>query len=424
MAMGEEAARAALPAMIEEEFLVVSYKLLSRRFGLPVAAAKRVLGEFAESHKGNANVAAVHCVVGVAAESPHPLRVELVRADQLPAAVAKLKTVNSQHVYSVSPTGKVGPGLLWGSEREDMAPLFNEELHKENCLRDNRWGAVQDPRVVRTHPSRAKAVAAPEPKLETPAKQAPKEPLLNFGAKPKNQTLTAMKGGAGKEAAKAPGPPAPKTEKRPEVKAEKKPSKGKAAFNSMFAKAGAAKAKKKKEEPPAEKEEVVVKAEPVAEKVKQEAAKAEAAKASPPRKRRPGRQIVEESDSESDEEMEEPELEPEPEPEPEPTPKKQKLNFGAQAEAAEQPRGKRRVAKTTINSKGEEVTEMVWEDDEEGGPSSAPAAQPAPVKEEKPKPAPKPKAAAKPAPAKAGGVKKKKAGKPKQAGIAAFFSKK
>ena len=418
MAMGEEAARAALPAMIEEEFLVVSYKLLSRRFGLPVAAAKRVLGEFAESHKANANVAAVHCVVGVAAESPHPLRVELVRAEQLPAAVAKLKAVNSQHVYSVSPTGKVGPGLLWGSEREDMAPLFNEALDKKNCLRDNRWGAVQDPRVVRTDPRRAKTVAAPEPKLETPAKQAPKEPLLNFGAKPKNQTLTAMKGGAGKEGAKAPGPPAPKKEvKQPEVKAEKKPSKGKAAFNSMFAKAGAAKAKKKKE-PPAVKEEVVVKAEPVAEKVKQEAA----AKASPPRKRRPGRQIVEESDSESDEEMEEPELEPEPEPEPEPTPKKQKLNFGAQAEAAEQPRGKRRVAKTTINSKGEEVTEMVWEDDEDGGPPSAPVAQPAPVKEEKPKPAPKPKAAEKPSAAKAGGVKRK-AGKPKQAGIAAFFKK-
>jgi hypothetical protein len=389
----------------------VSYKWLAREFSLPATLAKQLLFVYLEEAAGGA--AATYLVAGweAGASGDATTRqhiVRLVPATRLDAARAALDPVTAVHVYSVAPCQPKDPADVWNADAAQSAALFAGLLKGQaNALTDNRCAAVAGPTVAWA--GRA-AVPVPEVVPPPPAKFAPAGLLKVDPSKPPASAAAAMH--AAKAAAAAP----------------KKKKAGGGAGKSVISQIAAAAARPRAGGAAT----AQLKAEPMDED-EDEA----------PVRRRGGsagraRAVVDTSDDDDDgagcaveEEDAPPSPAPAPSPFPSPVAAAKRPTPGAVKAGEKAGAKKRKVTKTTINARGEEVTEVVMEDvvddDEDGGNDTQKeggggAAAPAPALSP-----PKAKAAGKKATSGAAAKKPSPAGGKKsgaQKSLLGFFGKK
>ncbi|KAK9853083.1 hypothetical protein WJX84_008703 [Apatococcus fuscideae] len=138
-----------LEVLVGEELQVVSFKWLSRRYGLPVNLAKQLLFAFVEKHKSKAK--ATYLLAGWTKAEPSQHIVTLVDQDKLLKSRDALAPVTSLHVYSIQPTQPKDPAELWNVDNDQLGKLFDDmvKLSLDNCLVDNRWGSIACPEARR-----------------------------------------------------------------------------------------------------------------------------------------------------------------------------------------------------------------------------------------------------------------------------------
>lgn len=135
-------------AFVLDNFQVVSYKWLSRKFSISSNEAKRLLQSFVEQH-GN-SVEVIYAVAGWSKTEPRHYAVQLVSKSKLQQAKDTLEGHVSSHVYSVQPCIPKDSAELWSAEYVQSEELFNQPPEINNCLRDNRFSAVSCLSVHRT----------------------------------------------------------------------------------------------------------------------------------------------------------------------------------------------------------------------------------------------------------------------------------
>ncbi|KAK9833500.1 hypothetical protein WJX84_002930 [Apatococcus fuscideae] len=173
MALANEDILQELEVVVGEELQVVSFKWLSRRYGLQVNIAKQLLFAFVERHKSK--VKATYLLAGWTKSEPSQHIVRLVDQDKLLKSRETLAPVTSLHVYSIQPTQPKDPAELWNVDNGQLGQLFDDmvKLSLDNCLVDNRWGAVacpdakRDPKLAVRPPMPARpstTAAAPDKK--------------------------------------------------------------------------------------------------------------------------------------------------------------------------------------------------------------------------------------------------------------------
>ena len=310
----------------------VSYKWLAREFSLPATLAKQLLFAYLEQAKDGA--AATYLVAGWEKEAkPASHVVRLVPGTRLADARAALDPVTSVHVYSVAPCQPKDPADVWNADAAQTATLFAGLLKGEaNPLTDNRCSAIAGPHVAWAGRKAPEPPVAPAP---PPAKAATAGLLKVDPSKPPASTAPQGKAGGKKKAG--------------------------GIMSQIAAAAARPKAATK----------VAPKPEPMEEDDDEPPVRRGGGGAGPATGR--ARAVV---DSSSDEEEEEgagaaDAAPPSPaaalSPSPSPAAAKRSTPPGGVKAGAVAGAKKRKVTRTTINAKGEEVTEVIMEDVSEDG---------------------------------------------------------
>ena len=363
----------AIRAALEEGLGAVTAPGLARRAGVGAGAARGALAAFAAGPAG-AGRGKVWLLggwtkeggAGAGGRAPSRHVLTLCRDADLESREGGLERVTVKQLYALSPGEGVGTdaGALWRADAEHLRDLHAEPADLKNCLRDNRHSTIAAPPGV----TRAKGTSTPgggggaKPQgkplqnLQRSADPSPTSPPVPAGQLPR------------KAAEKA----APKLEPRGGESGRAKPSAaGRAAAQpAAGGRAGSAEASGGN----------------LASMFSRAPPKAEAA---PEKKKRPARQIIEDESEDEDEdggsegarggdagppEEEENYFEE--------SPAKKARVEAPEAAAAPAVVGapelnKRKEERTTINDKGEEVTEVVWVD-KAGHPCSPPPKGPPP----------------------------------------------
>eukprot|EP00897_Mesotaenium_endlicherianum_P007183 jgi/Mesen1/6493/ME000332S05507 len=125
-----------LDVLVKDELKMVSFKWLSRQFGLSVNVAKRLLQKYVD--RGTADVTPVYLVAGWTNEEPAARSIVLTTADKLPGVRERLRGGRaSAHVYSVQMSVPKDPAALWAPEFAQAEELLRQPPDVDNCLRDN-----------------------------------------------------------------------------------------------------------------------------------------------------------------------------------------------------------------------------------------------------------------------------------------------
>jgi len=391
----------AIRAALEEDLGAVTAPGLARRAGVGAGGARAALAAFAEGPAG-AGRGRVWLLGGwtrAAASGAAPRhRLVLCRSADLAERAEAFERVTVKQIYALSPGEEVGTdaGSLWRADAEHLRDLYSEPADLKNCLRDNCLSTIPAAPGVTRKGAGAGGSAGGKP---------PGKPLQNLQSSAGPPTSPPVPAGQLQrktvEIKKEPEPRAasPKSSPGTTEKAGRAVSGGAAGSTeasggklaSMFSKTPAR---------------------PVQTGVQ------------PEKKKRQARRIVE--DDESDESGEDGEGSDDGRDEApdvvgreESPSKKPRVEVPAAPAPSEAPgappsHGKKKEERTTINEKGEEITEVVWVN-KEGEPCSPPPKAPPP------KPQAPPQAAAA-APKKVPSPAGKKPGK--QKGIASFFGRK
>ncbi|KAJ7531739.1 hypothetical protein O6H91_14G056900 [Diphasiastrum complanatum] len=152
-------------SLVLDQFQVVSYKWLSRKFSLSSNTAKRLLQEAANQKVQG--IEAVYVVSGWKKGEPSCYFVQLVPSAKLEATKAGLAGSPSIHVYSLQPSIPKDPAQLWSADFVQAEELFNQPPDVNNCLRDNRFSAVSCSLVTRNLKGKLLRVTPPDPATES-----------------------------------------------------------------------------------------------------------------------------------------------------------------------------------------------------------------------------------------------------------------
>ncbi|XP_047955739.1 uncharacterized protein LOC125201604 [Salvia hispanica] len=150
-------------SLVSDRLQVISYKWLSRNFSVSSNAAKRLLEEFVEQHGDG--LAVIYSLSGWLKNNPTTYHIRLVPSHMLSDAKEKFAGKCSVQVYSIQPCLPKDPAILWNHEFVQAEDLFKQPLTVDNCLRDNRFCGVSNSSVTRTvggTPSIPQAIAAPQ----------------------------------------------------------------------------------------------------------------------------------------------------------------------------------------------------------------------------------------------------------------------
>ncbi|KAF3774666.1 DNA polymerase delta subunit 3 [Nymphaea thermarum] len=162
-----------IQSIVHDKLQVVSYKWLSRYFSLSSNEAKRVLKEFVELRGGELEV--IYALSGWLKNKPQSYSVVLSRKDKLSGIEEEFKDGSIQ-VYSVQASIPKDPAALVSAEYVQAEELFGQSLTNENCLWDNRYGAVSNSFVKRSADVKPLNIASVEPKTAVVSNSILKKP--------------------------------------------------------------------------------------------------------------------------------------------------------------------------------------------------------------------------------------------------------
>ena len=156
----------ALVRAMQEEQLIVSFKYVAREFGLGAAQARRRVAEVARACEAGEGpkIDKVYVLSGFTKAPSRRHVVQLVSSAKLDAAERALDEVTSKYIYSVQPCVLRDASALWSSDYEQMHALFGEPRDAVNNLRDNSLSALtcrSVRRVVAGHPGTGPAPSGP-----------------------------------------------------------------------------------------------------------------------------------------------------------------------------------------------------------------------------------------------------------------------
>ncbi|XP_071905209.1 uncharacterized protein [Coffea arabica] len=141
--------RISLGVMLRFSFLVflVSYKWLSRNFLVSSNDAKRLLQDFVE--KRGTGVEVVYTLSGWLKTDPSVYHIRLVSKPKLTEVKQEFDENCSVQIYSVQACLPKDPAVLWNAEFVQAEELFKQPHEVDNCLRDNRFCGVLNSFVKR-----------------------------------------------------------------------------------------------------------------------------------------------------------------------------------------------------------------------------------------------------------------------------------
>uniref|UniRef100_A0A7N0V6E2 DNA polymerase delta subunit 3 n=1 Tax=Kalanchoe fedtschenkoi TaxID=63787 RepID=A0A7N0V6E2_KALFE len=136
-----------IQTLVFDKLQVVSYKWLCRNHSLSSNIAKRLLQEYVD--KSDQEFKVVYALSGWLKSDPSTYHIRLVSGSILEDAKLEFEGNGSIQVYSVQAFLPEDPATLWNTEFLQSEELYKQPSTVINCLRDNRFGGIFDSSIQR-----------------------------------------------------------------------------------------------------------------------------------------------------------------------------------------------------------------------------------------------------------------------------------
>ncbi|KAG0455931.1 hypothetical protein HPP92_023719 [Vanilla planifolia] len=151
--------------LVVDKLQVVSYKWLSRNFSVSSDHAKRLLQEYVDKHGDEVEV--IYSLSGWLSNNSQTFCIKLASSEKLEEAKKKFDSHCTVHVYSIQACIPQDLAVIWNAEFVQAEELFDQPPTAENCLWNNRFGAISNPFVNRVVGGKSAVVSIDQPKIES-----------------------------------------------------------------------------------------------------------------------------------------------------------------------------------------------------------------------------------------------------------------